>query len=220
MKLRGGYNMEDENKTSGDQKCQQVSFIIEHQLYEVDLNYPYTPSDILKKDVCALPSKYNENDKENLSKWMAFIEKWGNHFIIGVRLGGSIHGKALTKKRQNFEQKDICNHVMGEISARYHSLQSGVTANFDRKALCTSMQDDELVTSTSSLEWNGGDRSKFKLSMEHLSSQDLEEWEKSLKYTPAPLSSSLKLCPIYELVKQVDEKKVMRCKRQVKYKMI
>lgn len=207
MKVRGGYNMEDEQRTPTEQKYHKVSFLIEHTLHEVDLNDPYIPSEEFKEAVCALPSKYDENDNENLLKWNAFCNKWGNHFIIGVKLGGSIHGSAVMRGSETLAQEDRCTHVMGEISMRYNSLQTGSSINVDRQSMCSSISHEEIYMSTTKLEWKGGELPNIKLSLESVSSEELEEWVKSLRYKPAPLTRSPKLCPLYQLVEQIDKNK-------------
>ena len=193
--VRCGYNLK-----SPDQKENQSSFLVEQRIKEVKLKTPYKTNKSFRDELKSLPPTFNLSDTTNITRWRAFMRKWGTHIVIHAYLGGylkrNIHTDEKTLDQNTFEK------TLEYLCSKFYFLNQG-----DDSDIFHTILEESLINVHTCLEWTGGDQSFCKTTLDDLDTQNWNEWVKSLEIAPISLSQKLTLFPTYELVSKIDNTK-------------
>ncbi|CAL8138956.1 unnamed protein product [Orchesella dallaii] len=173
----------------------------EFRLFEFILNDRQKLTKEFQRDVKALPV-FNSSSHETVDQWKAFFNEYGTHIVRSVYGGGEIQIKLESNQPFNDDMRDALFDVIKFAEDMTFLLADGNGTGSGTKTV--------LKEGTShSLTFIGGDSKYHTTDLTKLKIDDavnlMTTWKQSLKFTPAILTTEMRLEPMSQVVKKLGQ---------------
>ncbi len=201
-----GHNILTSDSESGMSRFLELSTVVEYQTFSLALNHDTIQLNTDFLDSVAGLADFNSSDRNIVSAWQQFFEKYGTHIVDSSLGGGYIE---VVVKRANSRAE---NETDDDPLETHRILTQAASKIVDFVAGLMVGRETRLDLDAGEVEYNirfGGGSSKYKV--HNLSDSDvrtkLGNWKESLAYEPTLLTQNdrFKLLQISQLFQGPDD---------------
>ena len=207
-KSRAGFSLN--GKQAGSFRSKEYSLLYEKRYFRLEIN-DLSQLQIADQFVNAvqsnrLPWAYEKNSPQNRAAHEDFFNSWGHFVISSAYGGGSLELKVKSSGSEMSVEAE--KKALLQVQAQFKGVTAGL--DFDHSdAVGTSKSSSFL---TNQLIWDGGDIQCHRQTMEQVTPDIMQQWERSLGSQPSILTTELTLLPIYEVIDLVNRDKFQGCR--------
>ncbi|CAL8067902.1 unnamed protein product [Orchesella dallaii] len=159
--------------------------------------------------VKALPT-FSEHDHVAVTKWNDFFKMYGTHVVRSIHGGGAIDIQLRNKGPVNKEIGKALFNLINFAEDLAFFVGDNETSKDGKRTVLQEGVDHTLVFSGGNNQYHTSDFTK--LSIEN-AVEMMSNWQNSLKFNPALLTTEMELIPISRVAKKIDEKYALEIER-------